>query len=52
MPARLMEVSASLHILEQHAEPGTYEGGVSTETPEAWIAIEDMLFSTIAKEGL
>lgn len=50
--AQLMEVAGSLHILEQHAEPGTYEGGVAIETPEAWIAIEDMLFRTIAKEGL
>jgi len=50
--ARIMEVAGSLHILEQHTEAGRYEAGVSIETPEAWLAIEDMLFSTIAKEGL
>lgn len=45
---RLLEVRASLHILEQTGEPGFYEGGVASETPEAWIAITDFLFRTIA----
>jgi hypothetical protein len=44
---RLLQIAGSLHILEQHADPGIYDGGVSSETPEAWIAIEDFLFRTI-----
>jgi acetyl esterase/lipase len=47
---RLLKVNGSLHILEQHADPGVYEAGVSSETPEAWIAITDFLFRTIARE--
>jgi acetyl esterase/lipase len=49
--AKLMEITGSLHILEQHDDPGEYEGGMAIETPEAWIAIEDILFRTIAKGG-
>ncbi len=49
--ARLLKVDGSLHILEQRDDAGLYEGGISSETPEAWIAIEDFLFRTIAKEG-
>lgn len=48
---RLLKVRGSLHILEQGADPGFYEGGVSSETPEAWIAITDFLFRTIARQG-
>ncbi|HEY0992336.1 MAG TPA: alpha/beta hydrolase [Kofleriaceae bacterium] len=47
--ARLLKIAGSLHILEQAADPGVYEGGVSSETPEAWIAIDDFLFRTIAR---
>lgn len=48
---RLLKVIGSLHILEQAADPGIYEAGVSSETPEAWIAITDFLFRTVAREG-
>jgi hypothetical protein len=37
-----------LHILEQH-DDGAYEAGVSSETPEAWLAIEDFLYRTVAR---
>jgi acetyl esterase/lipase len=50
--ARIMQVAGSLHVLEQHDDPGDYEVGMAIETPEAWIAIEDLLFRTIAKDGL
>jgi acetyl esterase/lipase len=49
--ATIMEIDASLHILEQHDDVGVYEGGMAIETPEAWIAIENLLFNTIAKGG-
>jgi acetyl esterase/lipase len=45
--ASLLRVEGSLHILEQQDDAGFYEGGVSSETPVAWIAIEDFLFRTI-----
>lgn len=45
---RRLQVAGSLHILEQHDDPGIYEAGMASETPEAWIAIEDFLFRTIA----
>ncbi|HUS32617.1 MAG TPA: alpha/beta hydrolase [Kofleriaceae bacterium] len=45
--ASLLVVEGSLHILEQQDDPGFYEGGVSSETPVAWIAIEDFLSRTI-----
>src|SRR5205085_1438941 len=48
---RLLQIAGSLHILEQHDDPGVYEAGVSSETPEAWIAITDFLFRTIAGDG-
>lgn len=44
---RLLQIAGSLHIFEQHADPGIYDLGVSSETPEAWIAIDDFLFRTI-----
>lgn len=47
---RLLQVKGSLHILEQSAEPGAYEVGLANETPEAWIAITDFLFRTVARE--
>lgn len=47
---RLLQIAGSLHILEQHADPGIYEAGVASETPEAWIAIDDFLHRTIARE--
>jgi acetyl esterase/lipase len=45
--ARLLVVEGSLHILEQQDDPGFYEAGVSSETPVAWVAIEDFLFRTL-----
>ena len=48
--ARFVQIDASLHILEQHVQPGEYEGGMASSTPEAWIALEDFLFDTIAKD--
>ncbi len=45
---RLLKVRGSLHVLEQTGDTGFYEGGVASETPEAWIAITDFLFRTIA----
>jgi len=45
--AHLMQIEGSLHVLEQNDDAGFYEGGVSSETPVAWIAIEDFLFRTI-----
>jgi acetyl esterase/lipase len=45
---RRLQVAGSLHILEQHDDPGIYEAGMASETPEAWIAIEDFLFRTVA----
>jgi acetyl esterase/lipase len=50
--AHLMEIAGSLHVLEQDDEPGEYEVAMAIETPVAWIAIEDLLFRTIAKDGL
>ncbi len=44
---RLLRVAGSLHILVQHSDPGIYEGGMASEAPESWIAIEDFLFRTI-----
>ena len=45
--AHLLQVEGSLHILEQQDDAGFYEGGVSSETPVAWLAIEDFLGRTI-----
>jgi acetyl esterase/lipase len=45
--ARLLAVEGSLHILEQYDDAGFYEGGVSSETPVAWVAIESFLARTI-----
>lgn len=45
---RRLQIAGSLHILEQHDDPGIYEAGMASETPEAWIAIEDFLFRTLA----
>ena len=47
---RLMQIHGSLHVLEQEADPGVHDVGVASETPEAWIAIDDFLFRTIAAE--
>jgi acetyl esterase/lipase len=41
--ARLLRIAGSLHILEQHGDAGVYEGGMASETPEAWIALGDFL---------
>jgi acetyl esterase/lipase len=49
--ARLMEIAGSLHVLEENDDPGEYEVAMAIETPAAWIAIEDLLFRTIAKDG-
>ena len=46
---RLLKVAGSLHILEQHADPGTVEAGMATETPEAWIAVDDFLRRTVGR---
>jgi acetyl esterase/lipase len=48
---RLLKLAGSLHVLEQHADPGAYEVGMASETPEAWIAIEDFLARTIGQGG-
>lgn len=45
--AQLLQVEGSLHVLEQYDDAGFYEGGVSSETPVAWVAIEDFLGRTI-----
>lgn len=45
--ARLLRVAGSLHIFVQHADPGVYEGGMTSEAPEAWIAIGDFLRRTV-----
>ncbi|HTL37835.1 MAG TPA: alpha/beta hydrolase, partial [Kofleriaceae bacterium] len=45
--AHLLQVEGSLHIFEQQDDAGFYEAGVSSETPVAWIAIEDFLTRTI-----
>lgn len=45
--ASLLEVEGSLHILEQFDDAGFYEGGVASETPVAWVAIEHFLARTI-----
>ena len=37
------------HIAEQHDDPGMLDVGVSTETPEAWIAIEDFLERSVGR---
>jgi acetyl esterase/lipase len=45
--ASLLAVEGSLHIFEQFDDAGFYEGGVSSETPVAWVAIESFLARTI-----
>jgi acetyl esterase/lipase len=47
--ARLLRVAGAAHILVQHDEPGVYEGGMTIETPEAWIAMGDFLARTIGR---
>lgn len=44
---RLLQVAGSLHVLVQHDDPGIYEVGMTLESPEAWIAIDDFLWRTI-----
>ena len=45
--ARLLRVAGSAHILVQHDEAGIYEGGMTIEAPEAWIALGAFLERTI-----
>jgi acetyl esterase/lipase len=45
--ASLLVVEGSLHVLEQFDDAGFYEGGVSSETPAAWVAIESFLSRTV-----
>lgn len=45
--ARLLRAAGSAHILVQHAQPGVYEGGMTIESPEAWIALGAFLDRTI-----
>lgn len=45
--ARLLRVAGSAHILVQHDDPGIYEGGMTIESPEAWIALAAFLERTI-----
>jgi hypothetical protein len=47
--AKLLKIAGGLHILQQHADPGVYEAGMSTETPEAWIAIDEFLARTVGR---
>jgi acetyl esterase/lipase len=47
---RMLKVRGSLHVLEPGGVPGSYEFGVASETPEAWIAVEDFLYRTIGRE--
>jgi hypothetical protein len=47
--ARLLKIAGGLHIFTQHANAGTYEAGMSTETPEAWVAIDDFLARTLGR---
>ncbi len=44
--ARLLRVAGSAHILVQHDEAGIYEGGMTIEAPEAWIALGAFLERT------
>lgn len=46
---RLLKIAGSLHIIEQGTDPGVLEPGVSTDTPEAWIAIDDFLRRTVGE---
>ncbi len=46
---RLLKIAGSLHILEQHGDPGTVEVGAASDTPEAWIAIDDFLHRTVGR---
>jgi acetyl esterase/lipase len=48
---RLLQIAGSAHVLEQRDDPGIYDVAVSSETPEAWIVIEDFLFRTIGGGG-
>jgi len=43
----LLQVAGSLHVLVQHDDPGIYEVGMTSESPEAWIAIDAFLGRTI-----
>jgi pectinesterase len=45
--ARLLRVAGSAHILVQHGDPGIYEGGMTIESPEAWIVLGAFLERTI-----
>lgn len=47
--ARLLRVAGSAHILVQHDDPGIYEGGMTIESPEAWIALGAFLERTIGR---
>lgn len=47
--ARLLRVAGALHIFVQHGEAGIYEGGMTSEAPEAWIAIGGFLDRTIGR---
>jgi acetyl esterase/lipase len=46
---RLLKVAGSLHILEQHGDPGSVEVGAATETPEAYIAMDGFLRRTVGR---
>lgn len=47
---RLLKIAGSLHILEQGTDPGLVEVGVATDTPEAWLAIDDFLRRTVGRK--
>lgn len=46
---RLLKIAGSLHILEQHGDPGSLEIGAASDTPEAWIAVDDFLHRTVGR---
>ena len=47
--ASMLEVAGSLHIFEQMDDPGEYEFEMASETPEAWLAIESFLATTVGE---
>jgi acetyl esterase/lipase len=45
--ATLLKVAGSLHVFEQEDEAGEYEFEMASETPEAWLAIDHFLQTTV-----
>ena len=47
--ARLLVISGGWHVIVEHTDPGNIDPGITTETPEAWVAIEDFLARTVGR---